>query len=141
MDDASSLLALTVDAIVASFGEQGLDVLQGRITEKFTEEVRKLPSPNRNSIMAAEIIDRGERAALIKGRIIEKSPERVVKKITSCPVADLGLSPYYCELMGYTAQGICKGVDDRLKFTSIRCMTKGDPYCEWIVERESSHNS
>jgi hypothetical protein len=123
--------------IVDSLGRQALDALERQLSEKFVEKVRDLPLRNRDAMAAADLIDEAERLALIKGEFTERSPERVVKRITRCPVAELKLSANYCEFMGATGQATCKGVDNRLNIALARCMTKGDPYCEWIVERES----
>jgi len=74
---------------------------------------------------------------------VEESPKRVVQRTTKCPwmerANEYGLTAEFASCPeGHQAWGVggCKALNPKLTHKMTKFMTKGDPYCEYVVELE-----
>jgi len=70
----------------------------------------------------------------IEGEPTEVSPNRVVKKITKCPLQNLPVD--YCLSYQGITDGIVEGINPEYKWTLAKFIPKGDPFCQWIVQKK-----
>ena len=74
--------------------------------------------------------------------ITEAGKDRTVSKQTKCPVwnriQEMGITRDPCSFIHacYARSG-AQAINSGLTFTLTKAMTKGDPYCAWVVERSS----
>jgi predicted hydrocarbon binding protein len=105
------------------------------IGKESTEELnKKLNINSKDAIALGSLVNFWEGMMGIEGRIEEASPKRVVKVITGCP---LSKAPYEaCHSLTCACQGMSEVVSPDFKFHATHFMTKGDPYCRWVVEKK-----
>lgn len=76
-----------------------------------------------------------------KFETVEASEDRVVGRTTQCPWherwKELGIKEDFCTV-GHTAwgEGAMESLNPNFTFSLDKNMVRGDPYCEWVVERK-----
>ena len=72
---------------------------------------------------------------------IEASEDRSVRRMTQCPWyerwKEQGIKEDFCTV-GHQAwgEGAMEGLNPNFTFKLTKNMVRGDPYCEWVVERK-----
>jgi predicted hydrocarbon binding protein len=103
--------------------------------QKTAEMVQKMGSPGSDAIGLASLVDFWEEAMGIEGKVIEVSPEKVVKINTKCPMSKT--MPEVCVSMECAVLGFSDVLNPEFHMRATHMMTKGDPHCEWVVERKA----
>ena len=70
----------------------------------------------------------------LEGEPTEVSPDRVVKETTKCPLQNLPLD--FCLAFQGVVDGITEGINPEYKWTLAQIIPKGDPVCQWIVQKK-----
>jgi hypothetical protein len=70
----------------------------------------------------------------VEGAPTEVSSNRVVKNITKCPLQNLPAD--YCLAYQGIVDGIIEGINPEYKWTLAKFIPKGDPICQWIVQKK-----
>jgi hypothetical protein len=97
---------------------------------------RVLPPFEKNALGFAKWTNGWEEMMGIEGEIVEASPERVVKVISKCPIADeAGASPLICDLFSCSLKGAGKVIAPGFMFYQTHNPMRGDKYCRWVIER------
>jgi hypothetical protein len=108
-----------------------------RIGVAKAESMKKvLPPFEKNALGFAKWSNGWEEMMGIEGEIVEASPERVVKVITKCPIAEeKGASPLICDLFSCSLKGAGSVIAPGFMFYQTHNPMKGDKYCRWVIER------
>jgi predicted ArsR family transcriptional regulator len=102
--------------------------------ETMEETNKKLNITSRDAIALGSAVNLWEDMMGIQGRIDEATSNRVVKVITVCPFSK---APHEaCQSLACACQGMGDVVSPGYKFNATHFMTKGDPYCRWVVEKK-----
>ena len=75
-----------------------------------------------------------EQICKVEGRVVEASPDRVVKESTKCPFQNL--PPTFCHAFTIMAIGMAEAINPDYKLTTPMMMTTGDPICRWVIEKK-----
>ncbi len=75
-----------------------------------------------------------EQVLLVEGKPTEVSPDRVVKEVTKCPFQSF--APEFCLAFQSLVEGIVEAINPDYKWTLPKFIPKGDPICQWIVEKK-----
>jgi len=142
------------ERVVAVMGRRDGMILQ-TIVDKFgSEEAQKMIYPRLKEMgkqmaaMAPQIGITGKDATAIaafihlfekqmmkiQGEPTEVSADRVVKEITKCPLQNLPAD--FCLAYQGVADGIIEGINPEYKWTLTKLIPRGDPICQWIVEKK-----
>jgi hypothetical protein len=76
-----------------------------------------------------------------KFETVEASEDRSVGRTTQCPWherwKEMGLNEEFCT-SGHQGwgEGAVESLNPKFTFNLTKNMTRGDPYCEWVVERK-----
>jgi hypothetical protein len=76
-----------------------------------------------------------------KFETLEASEDRAVGRTTQCPWherrRELGIKEDFCTV-GHQAwgEGAMESLNPNFTFSLTKNMVRGDPYCEWVVERK-----
>ena len=76
-----------------------------------------------------------------KFEVVEATEDKSVRRMTQCAWherwKELGLKEDFCT-SGHQAwgEGAVESLNPDFKFTLTKNMVRGDPHCEWIVERK-----
>lgn len=97
--------------------------------------VKVLPPFEKNALGFATWTNGWEEMMGIEGTIEEASPERVVKVISSCPLAVEGASPIMCDLFACSLKGAGSVIAPGFMFYQTHNPMRGDKYCRWVIER------
>jgi predicted ArsR family transcriptional regulator len=109
-------------------------VMRGIGKEKMEEMNKQLNITSKDAIALGSVVNLWEDMMGIQGRVEEATPNRVVKVNTVCP---LSKAPHEaCKALDCAIHGMRDVVSPDFKFTSTHLMTKGDPYCRWVIERK-----
>ena len=128
----------TFQAVVEKFGdEEALNILRPYL-EKVGEQApmfaEMMGIKGNDAIAIASLFCLYEEQVLkVEGKITEQGPDRVVKESFKCPFQ--GLSLGFCQAFTCISEGMAKAINPDYKVILTKAMTKGDPVCEWIVEK------
>ncbi|MCG7845190.1 MAG: L-2-amino-thiazoline-4-carboxylic acid hydrolase [Methanomassiliicoccales archaeon] len=99
-----------------------------------TRFVKEKGYKGNDAIATASVIRMWEKMMGIEGKVLEASPNRVVVKNTKCPLS--GAMPQACSSLECAIWGHLDVISPGYRFVSKHHMTKGDPYCEWVIEKK-----
>ena len=88
----------------------------------------------KDAIAIASFIHVFEKQMKIEGEPTEVSSNRVAKNITKCPLQNLPAD--FCLAYQEVVDGIIEGINPEYKFTQAKLIPKGDPICQWIVQKK-----
>ena len=133
------LYALAIRALVDKFGsKEALKILHPYLRENGKETgamAEMLGFTSKDAIAIASLIHLFEKQVLlVKGEPTKVSPNRVVKEMTECPFQSL--APEACLSFQSLCDGICQAINPDYKWTLAKCIPKGDPICQWVVEKK-----
>ena len=74
-----------------------------------------------------------ERDFNLRGRIVEKGPERVVREVTECPWSNV--RPAGCRVFAWWMEGYCQGLNPAFHYRLLQLIPEGAETCLWSVER------
>jgi hypothetical protein len=131
--------AAAIRALVDKFGsKEALKILHPYLKEMGKQTgamAEMLGFTSKDAIAIASLMHLFEtQVLLVKGEPTEVSPNRVVKEITECPVQSF--APELCLSMLSAGEGICQAINPDYKWTLPKFIPKGDPICQWIVEKK-----
>ena len=131
--------AAAIRAMVDKFGsEEALEVLHAYLKETGKEMGAMAPMmgiTSKDAIAIASLIHLfEEQVLLVEGKPTEVSPDRVVKEITKCPFQSF--APEFCLSMMSLCEGLCEAINPEYRFTITKFIPRGDPICQWIVEKK-----
>jgi predicted hydrocarbon binding protein len=98
--------------------------------------MKVIPKLEDNALGFAAWTNTWEELLGIEGHIAESSPERVVKIITKCPLAEEGVSPVMCDLLACSLKGAGSVISPDFFFFNTHMKTRGDDKCRWVIERK-----
>ncbi|MCU0861411.1 MAG: L-2-amino-thiazoline-4-carboxylic acid hydrolase [Methanomassiliicoccales archaeon] len=98
--------------------------------------LRVMPPLEDNALGFAAWTNTWEELMGIEGRIIEASPERVVKVVDKCPLAEGGARPVMCELLSCSLKGAGSVISPGFIFYTTHTITQGDKQCRWVIEHK-----
>jgi hypothetical protein len=142
------------EQVIKAMGARDATILQTFVDEFGSEKVQKMVYPRlkelgkqmaamapqmgitgKDAIAIASMVHIFEKQMMrIEGEPTEVSSDRVVKKITKCPLQDSPLD--YCLSYQGITDGIAEGINPEYKFTTTKIIPKGDPVCEWIIQKK-----
>lgn len=142
------------EQVIKAMGARDATILQTFVDKFGSEEAQKMIYPRlkelgkqmaataptvgitgKDAIAIASFIHLTEKQIMkIEGEPTEVSPDRVVKKITKCPLQNLPVD--YCLSYQGLTDGIVEGINPEYKFITTKIIPKGDPICEWIVQKK-----
>lgn len=142
------------EQIVAAMGGRDAMILQTVVDKFGSEEAQKMIYPRLKEMgkqmaaMAPQMGITGKDATAIaafihlfekqmmkiQGEPTEVSPNRVVKEITKCPLQNLPAD--FCLAYQGVVDGIIEGINPEYKWTLAKLIPRGDPICQWIVEKK-----
>ena len=142
------------EQVIKAMGARDATILQTFVDKFGSEEAQKMIYPRlkelgkqmaatapqmgitgKDAIAIASIIHIFEKQLMrIEGEPTEVSSDRVVKKITKCPLQDLSVD--YCMSYQGSAEGIVEGINPEYKFVQTKIIPKGDAFCEWIIQKK-----
>jgi predicted ArsR family transcriptional regulator len=133
------IYAAAIRALVDKFGsKEALKILHPYLKEMGKETgamAEMLGFTSKDAIAIASLIHLFEKQMLlVKGEPTEVSPNRVVKEITECPFQSF--APEFCLAFLSVCEGICQAINPDYKWTLPKFIPKGDPICQWIVEKK-----
>lgn len=131
--------AMILQTIVNEFGsEKAQKMIYPRLKEMGKQMAAKVPAmgiTGKDAIAIASFIHLFEKQMMkIEGEPTEVSSNRVVKKITKCPLQDLPVD--FCLAYQGVVDGIIEGINPEYKWTLTKFIPRGDPFCEWIVQKK-----
>jgi len=131
--------ATAIRALVDKFGsKEALKILHPYLKESGKETgamAEMLGFTSKDAIAIASLIHLFEKQVLlVKGEPTKVSPNRVVKEMTECPFQSF--APEFCLGFQSLCEGICEAINPDYKWTLPKFIPKGDPICQWIVEKK-----
>ncbi len=96
--------------------------------------VREKGFKGHDAMATASVIRMWESMMGIEGKVLEASPDKVVVRNTSCPLAKA--MPQACQSLECAIWGHVDVISPGYRFESRAAMTKGDPHCEWCIEKK-----
>jgi len=136
---AGGWYATAIRALVDKFGsEEALKILHPYLKEAGKQAgamAEMLGFTSKDAIAIASLLHLlEEQVMLVKGKPTEVSPDRVVKEVTECPFQPS--APEFCLSFLSLCEGVCEAINPEYKLTFAKFMGKGDPICQWIVEKK-----
>jgi len=131
--------AMILQTIVDKFGsEEAQKMIYPRLKEMGKQMASAAPQmgiTGKDAIAIASFLHTFEKQMMkIEGEPTEVSPDRVVKNITKCPLQSLPVD--FCLAFQGVVDGIIEGINPEYKFTIAKIIPKGDPICQWIVQKK-----
>ena len=131
--------AMILQTIVDKFGsETAQKMIYPRLKEMGKQMAGMAPQmgiTGKDATAIASLLHLVEKQMMkIEGEPIEVSPNRVVKNITKCPLQNLPVD--YCLAYQGVVDGIIEGINPEYKWTLAKFIPKGDPICQWIVQKK-----
>ncbi|OPY31737.1 MAG: hypothetical protein A4E32_01339 [Methanomassiliicoccales archaeon PtaU1.Bin124] len=128
----------TVDAFVRTVGqEKALIALTPVFRQIGRQDALKVAMDKKiighDAIALATYVNFWEEMMGIQGKIVESTPDRVVKENYSCPLARG--PPEACKLLELSINGSAEEMSPDFSFMGTHAMTKGDHICRWVIER------
>ena len=96
----------------------------------------KLKITGNDALAIGTLVDLGDEAMLIKGRVIEASPDRVVKEITKCPMQHMPVD--LCYAWEAQCQGMVEAINPQYKGSTVKTIAGGDPVCQVVIEKKQA---
>jgi len=142
------------EQVIKAMGARDATILQTFVDEFGSEKVQKMIYPRlkelgkqmaamapqmgitgKDAIAIASLLHLVEKQMMkIEGEPTEVSSNRVVKNITKCPLQNLPVD--YCLAYQGITDGIAEGINPEYKCTIAKIIPKGDPICQWIVQKK-----
>ena len=142
------------EQVVTTLGTMSAMILQAIVDKFGSNEAQKIIYPylkqmgkqmagmapqmgitGKDAMAIASLIHLSEKQMFrIEGEPTEVSPNKVVKEITKCPLQSLPLD--YCLAFQGIVDGIIEGINPEYKWTLAKIIPKGDPVCQWIVQKK-----
>jgi hypothetical protein len=131
--------AMILQTIVDQFGsEKAQKMIYPRLKEMGKQMVAMAPTmgiTGKDAVAIASFIHLFEKQMMkIEGEPTEVSPNRVAKNITKCPLQNLPAD--FCLAYQGVIDGIIEGINPEYKWTLTKLIPKGDPICQWIVQKK-----
>jgi hypothetical protein len=131
--------ALILQLIVDQFGsEKAQKMIYPRLKEMGKQMAAMAPTmgiTGKDAMAIASFLHLFEKQMMkIEGEPIEVSSDRVVKNITKCPFQNLPAD--FCLSFQGVVDGITEGINPEYKWTLTKFIPKGDPICQWIVQKK-----
>jgi hypothetical protein len=131
--------AMILQTIVEKFGsEEAQKMIYPRLKEMGKQMAGMAPQmgiTGKDATTIASLIHLFEKQMMkIEGEPTEVSPNKVVKEITKCPWQNLPLD--YCLAFQGIVDGMIEGINPEYKWTLTKIIPKGDPVCQWIVQKK-----
>jgi len=131
--------AMILQTLVDKFGSaEAQRMIYPRLKEMGKQMAAMAPTlgiTGKDAIAIASFIHAFEKQLMkIEGEATEVSPNRVVKRITKCPLQDLPVD--FCLAYQGVVDGVVEGINPEYKWIQAKIIPKGDPFCEWIVEKK-----
>jgi hypothetical protein len=138
-DTAAKLVALwatlhdtIVGAVEDGLGPRGLrDLLYQPLFEAGRNAAVGHPS---DAGGVAEEIVRLEQDFDLRGRVLEKGPDRVVREVTECPWSSV--RPASCRVFAWWMEGYCQGLNPAFRYRLEQLIPEGAATCVWSVSRQ-----
>ena len=122
-----------VGAVKDGLGERGLrNILYQPLFEAGREAAVK-DQPDATGV--AEEIMRLEQDFDLRGRVLEKGPERVVREVTECPWSSV--RPASCKVFAWWMEGYCQGLNPAFRYRLEQLIAEGAETCVWSVSRHT----
>jgi len=145
---------MALEQALKAMGTQYATILQTFVDKFGSEKVQKMIYPRlkemgkqmaamaptvgitgKDAIAIASFLHLFEKQMMkIEGEPTEVSPNRVVKKITKCPAQNFSVD--FCLSYQGVVDGIVEGINPEYKWTLAKFIPKGDPFCQWIVQKK-----
>jgi hypothetical protein len=142
------------EQVVTTMGTMSAMILQAIVDKFGSKEAQKMIYPylkqmgkqmagmapqmgitGKDAMAIASLIHLSEKQMFrVEGEPTEVSPNKVVKEITKCPLQTLPLD--YCLAFQGVVDGIIEGINPDYKWTLAKIIPKGDPVCQWIVQKK-----
>jgi hypothetical protein len=131
--------AMVLQTIVDKFGsKEAQKMIYPRLKEMGKQMAGMAPQmgiTGKDATAIASLLHLVEKQMMkIEGEPTEVSPNRVVKNITKCPLQNLPAD--YCLAYQGVVDGIIEGINPEYKWTLTKFIPKGDPICQWIVQKK-----
>lgn len=131
--------AIILQALVDKFGSEGAQkMIYPRLKEMGKEIAAMAPLLNiqgNDATAIGALVHLFEKQMMrIEGEPTEVSASRVVKRITKCPLQNL--PPDCCFAFQGIVDGIIEAINPEYKWSITKLIPRGDPVCEWIVEKK-----
>lgn len=131
--------AMILQTVVDKFGsEEAQKMIYPRLKEMGKQLAAMAPQmgiTGKDATAIAAFIHLFEKQMMkIQGEPTEVSPNRVVKEITKCPLQNLPAD--FCLAYQGVVDGIIEGINPEYKWTLAKLIPRGDPICQWIVEKK-----
>ncbi|HVO78247.1 MAG TPA: hypothetical protein VMS79_05200 [Methanomassiliicoccales archaeon] len=97
--------------------------------------LRIMPPLEKNALGFAAWTNTWEEMLGIEGRIESASPDRVVKVVTKCPLAEQGVDKVTCDLLACSLKGAGEVISPGYMFYQTQSLLEGDKNCRWVIER------
>jgi hypothetical protein len=97
--------------------------------------LRVMPPLENNALGLGAWTNTWEELMGIEGYIESASPERVVKIVTKCPIADGKADKVVCDLFACSLKGAGSVISPGFMFHQTHSLLKGDKNCRWVIER------
>jgi len=127
---ATMMKAMGPEATMKAYGPTMRQIGRGW-AERF---VKEKGYHGHDAMATAAVIRMWEGMMGIQGKVLEASPDKVVVRNTACPLAKA--MPQACESLECAIWGHLDVISPGYRFDSRANMTKGDPYCEWCIEKK-----
>jgi len=139
MTSMGIMSATIIQAMVDKFGsEETQRIIYPRLKEMGKQMAARAPQlgiTGKDATAIASYLYFVEKQVFkLEGEPTEVSPEKVVKETTKCPWQDLPLD-FCLAFQGYV-DGITEGINPEYKCTLTKIIPKGDPVCQWIVQKK-----
>jgi hypothetical protein len=134
-----TMSAMILQAIVDKFGSKEAQKMIYPYLKKMGKQMAgmapQMGITGKDAMAIASLIHLSEKQMFrIEGEPTEVSPNKVVKEITKCPLQSLPLD--YCLAFQGIVDGIIEGINPNYKWTLAKIIPKGDPVCQWIVQKK-----
>jgi hypothetical protein len=134
-----TMSAMILQAIVDKFGSKEAQKMIYPYLKQMGKQMAgmapQLGITGKDAMAIASLIHLSEKQMFrVEGEPTEVSPNKVVKEITKCPLQSLPLD--YCLAFQGVVDGIIEGINPDYKWTLAKIIPKGDPVCQWIVQKK-----
>ncbi len=133
-----TMCAMILQTLVDEFGsERAQKMIYPRLKEMGKQMAAMAPQigiTGKDAIAIASMAHLTDQMLKVEGELTEVSSDRVVKKCTKCPLQSLPVD--FCMSFQPIADGMVEAINPEYKFTLTKIIPKGDPFCEWIVQKK-----
>lgn len=86
-----------------------------------------------DAVGIADEIMRLEQDFNLRGRVVKKGPECVVREVIECPWANV--RPAGCRVFAWWMEGYCRGLNPAFQYRLTELIPEGAERCVWSVSR------